>query len=367
MNINNEKAYKITVLSGDGIGPEITEEAERILRAVSTKHFTDMDFDYALIGGEAIDATGEPLPAETIAKCKAADSILLGAVGGPKWDNLAGEMRPEAGLLAIRKALGLYANLRPAVIFPALKSASPLKAEIIGDNLDVMIVRELTGGIYFGKHGTMTENGIEYTFDTEMYCVNEVERIARTAFELAQKRGKKLCSVDKANVLESSRMWRKTIEAVSEEYKDVELTYMYVDNCAMQLVRNPAQFDVIVTSNMFGDILSDEASMISGSIGMLASASLGETSLGLYEPIHGSAPDIAGQNIANPLAAILSAAMMCRYSLELPVFADEIEAAVRAALEIAATKDIYLEGAGKRLVSCSEMGDIVERLIIESK
>ena len=305
--------YKITLLKGDGIGPEIVNQAVKVLDCAAEKFGFGVTYDEALLGGCAIDATGVPLPDETVAKCKASDSVLLGAVGGPKWDSQPGNNRPEAGLLGIRGALGLFANLRPSVIFGPLKSASPIKDEIIGGNLDVMIVRELTGGIYFGERGRKEVNGQPAAWDTEMYTVGEVERIARVAFDLAMKRNKKLTSVDKANVLESSRLWRETVKRVAEDYPEVELNHMYVDNCAMQLVRNPRQFDVILTSNIFGDILSDEASMIAGSIGMLASASLSGSKLGLYEPIHGSAPDIAGQNIANPLATILSVAMMLRY------------------------------------------------------
>ena len=349
--------YKIAVLKGDGIGPEIVNEAIKVLNKTAEKFGFEVDYDEALLGGCAIDATGIPLPEETIAKCKAADSVLLGAVGGPKWDNQPGNNRPEAGLLGIRGALGLFANLRPAVIFEPLKNASPLKAEIIGDSMDIMIVRELTGGIYFGKRGKFEEDGVPAAYDTEKYSVTEIERIGRVAFDMAMKRNKKLTSVDKANVLDSSRLWRETIIRLSKEYPEVELNYMYVDNCAMQLVRNPGQFDVIVTSNIFGDILSDEASMISGSIGMLASASLSESKSGLYEPIHGSAPDIAGLGIANPLATILSVAMMLRYSLDQPKAADAIEAAVTKVLENNRTPDIYEEGTNK--VTCEQMGDLV--------
>ena len=334
--------YKITLLKGDGIGPEIVNQAVKVLDKAADKFGFAVTYDEALLGGCAIDATGVPLPEETVAKCKASDSVLLGAVGGPKWDNQPGNNRPEAGLLGIRGALGLFANLRPSVIFGPLKIASPIKDDIIGDNMDIMIVRELTGGIYFGERGRN---------------VSEVERIARVAFDLAMKRGKRVTSVDKANVLESSRLWRETVIRVSKEYPEVELNHMYVDNCAMQLVRNPKQFDVIVTSNIFGDILSDEASMIAGSIGMLASASLSGGKLGLYEPIHGSAPDIAGQNIANPLATILSVAMMLRYSLNQQEAAEAIEAAVAKVLETYRTPDIYEEGLQK--VSCEEMGDLV--------
>ena len=349
--------YKITLLKGDGIGPEIVNQAVKGLDCAAEKFGFGVTYDEALLGGCAIDATGVPLPDETVAKCKASDSVLLGAVGGPKWDSQPGNNRPEAGLLGIRGALGLFANLRPSVIFGPLKSASPIKDEIIGGNLDVMIVRELTGGIYFGERGRKEVNGQPAAWDTEMYTVGEVERIARVAFDLAMKRNKKLTSVDKANVLESSRLWRETVKRVAEDYPEVELNHMYVDNCAMQLVRNPRQFDVILTSNIFGDILSDEASMIAGSIGMLASASLSGSKLGLYEPIHGSAPDIAGQNIANPLATILSVAMMLRYSLDQSEAADAIEAAVAKVLETYRTPDIYEEGFTK--VGCDEMGDRV--------
>ncbi len=349
--------YKITLLKGDGIGPEIVNQAVKVLNKVSEKFDFTVEYDEALLGGCAIDATGVPLPQETIDKCKASDSVLLGAVGGPKWDSMPGDKRPEAGLLGIRGALGLFANLRPSVIFGPLKSASPIKDEIIGNKLDIMIVRELTGGIYFGERGRKEVHGQPAAWDTEMYTVSEVERIARVAFDLAMKRNKKITSVDKANVLESSRLWRETVIRVSKEYPEVELNHMYVDNCAMQLVRNPRQFDVIVTSNIFGDILSDEASMIAGSIGMLASASLSGGKLGLYEPIHGSAPDIAGQNIANPLATILSVAMMLRYSLGRSDAADAIEAAVAKVLETHRTPDIYEESMIK--VGCDEMGDLV--------
>ncbi|HHZ06132.1 MAG TPA: 3-isopropylmalate dehydrogenase [Clostridiales bacterium] len=355
------KNYKIAVLKGDGIGPEIVEQAIKVLDKTAARFDFTVDYDYADLGGVAIDNYGEPLPQATIDKCKAADSVLLGAVGGPKWDDQPGSNRPEAGLLKIRGALGLFANLRPAVIFQPLKSASPLKDSIIGDALDIMVVRELTGGIYFGKRGTYEQDGVQGAYDTEMYTVKEIERIARVAFDMAMKRNKKLTSVDKANVLDSSRLWRKTVIEISKEYPQVELNHMYVDNCAMQLVRNPKQFDVIVTSNIFGDILSDEASMISGSIGMLASASLSEGKSGLYEPIHGSAPDIAGQNISNPLATILSVSMMLKYSLDQPKAALAIENAVTKILETHRTPDIY--EAGKAKVTCTEMGDLVADLI----
>lgn len=351
------KNYKITLLKGDGIGPEIVEQAVKALNVLADKHGFHIDYTEALLGGVAIDATGVPLPEETVEACKASDAVLLGAVGGYKWDTLPGNLRPEAGLLGIRAALGLYANLRPSVIFGPLKSASPIKDEIIGDAMDIMVVRELTGGIYFGERGRKEVNGQPAAFDTEMYTVPEIERIARVAFDVARKRSKKVTNVDKANVLESSRLWRETVLKVAEEYPDVELNHLYVDNAAMQLVRNPRQFDVIVTSNIFGDILSDEASQIAGSIGMLASASLSDGTLGLYEPIHGSAPDIAGQGIANPLATILSAGMLLRYSLGMEQAADEIDAAVAAVLETARTPDIWEEGTKK--VSTAEMGDLV--------
>lgn len=351
------REHNIVVLKGDGIGPEIVDEAVKVLDAAGKKYGFKMNYDYELMGGCAIDETGEPLPQKTVDACKKADCVFLGAVGGPKWDGVPGNKRPEAGLLGIRGALGLYANLRPARIFAPLKDASPIKDSITEGNLDIMIVRELTGGIYFGERGTGVENGEEYAYDTEKYTVSEIKRIAKTAFEMAMKRSKKLTSVDKANVLESSRLWRETVKRVAEDYPEVELNHMYVDNCAMQLVRNPRQFDVILTSNIFGDILSDEASMIAGSIGMLASASLSGSKLGLYEPIHGSAPDIAGQNIANPLATILSVAMMLRYSLDQSEAADAIEAAVAKVLETYRTPDIYEEGFTK--VGCDEMGDRV--------
>lgn len=356
------KTYKIVLLKGDGIGPEIVTQAVKVLDAAADKFGFQLSYDEALLGGCAIDATGVPLPQETIDKCRAADSTLLGAVGGPRWDDRPGSLRPEAGLLGIRGALGLFANLRPAVIFEQLREASPLKQEIIGDDLNIMVVRELTGGIYFGERGRKTVDGSEAAFDTEQYSVPEVERIARVGFEMAKKRSGRLCSVDKANVLESSRLWRATVAKIGkEEYPEVELTNLYVDNCSMQLVRNPKQFDVIVTSNMFGDILSDEASMISGSIGMLASASLGADKAGLYEPIHGSAPDIAGTGLANPLATILSAAMMLRYSLDEPHAAKAIEDAVANVLKTARTPDIWTEGTKK--VNSEEMGDLVCKII----
>lgn len=355
------KIYKITVLRGDGIGPEIVDECIKVLDKAGEKYGFKFEYNDQLLGGCAIDATGVPYPKETEAACKASDAVLLGAVGGPKWDTQPGSNRPEAGLLAIRESLGLFANLRPAKIFAPLKDASPIKEEIIGDGLDILIVRELTGGIYFGDRGTYEKDGVEGAYDTERYTVPEIERILRAGFEYAMKRNKKLTCVDKANVLDSSRLWRKVAERVKADYPEVELSYMYVDNCAMQLVRNPRQFDTIVTSNMFGDILSDEASMISGSIGMLASASLAKGTFGLYEPIHGSAPDIAGQQKANPLATILSGAMMLRYTFGESEAADAIEQAVDTALTQARTPDIYEDGFKK--VTTSEMGDLVASLL----
>ena len=350
--------YKVTLLRGDGIGPEIVGEAVKVLDAAGKKYGFAVQYTDALMGGCAIDATGVPLPQETINQCLASDAVLLGAVGGWKWDTLPGNLRPEAGLLGIRGALGLFANLRPAKIYGPLKGACPLRPDIIGDSMDIMVVRELTGGIYFGKRGRETVDGVEAAYDTEYYTTKEVERIARIAFESARKRSKKVHNIDKANVLESSRLWRETVLRVAKDYPDVELQHLYVDNAAMQLVRNPKQFDVMLCSNIFGDILSDEASQVAGSIGMLASASLGEGKRGLYEPIHGSAPDIAGQGIANPLATILSVAMMLRYSLDEPAAADAIEKAVEKVLEDGLrTPDIYTEGCRK--IGTFEMGDAV--------
>ncbi|HBT63932.1 MAG TPA: 3-isopropylmalate dehydrogenase [Ruminococcaceae bacterium] len=352
------KSYKITLLRGDGIGPEIVAEAVKVLDKVGEKYGFGVEYTEALMGGCAIDATGIPLPQETIDKCLASDAVLLGAVGGWKWDNLPGNLRPEAGLLGIRGALKLFANLRPAKIYGPLKGACPLRADIIGDSMDIMVVRELTGGIYFGKRGRETVDGVEAAYDTEYYTTTEVERIARVAFEAARGRSGRLCNVDKANVLESSRLWRETVLRVAKDYPDVELSHLYIDNAAMQLVRNPKQFDVILASNIFGDILSDEASQVAGSIGMLASASLGEGKRGLYEPIHGSAPDIAGKGIANPLATILSIAMMLRYSMDETAAADAIEAAVEKVLDDGLrTPDIYTDGCKK--VGTVEMGDAV--------
>ena len=320
--------YKIGLLRGDGIGPEIVDSAVRVLEAIAEKYGHKFAFTPYLIGGAALDACGVPLPEETVKGCLASDSVLLGAVGGPKWDTLPGNMRPEKALLGIRAAMELFTNLRPAKLYPALKGDCPLREDIVANGFDIMIVRELTGGIYFGERGMREGKYGEEAYDTECYSRMEIERIAKVAFETARKRSKKLTSIDKANVLDTSRLWRKIVHEMAESYPDVECLDMLVDNAAMQLVRNPAQFDVIVTSNMFGDILSDEASQITGSIGMLPSASLGNTTRGLYEPIHGSAPDIAGKNLANPIATILSAAMMLLYSFNLTKESDAIVSAV---------------------------------------
>ena len=349
--------YSVALLKGDGIGPEIVDSAVEVLKKVGTKFAHEFKFTPYLIGGCAIDETGEPLPEETVKGCLASDSVLLGAVGGPKWDNLPGNKRPEKALLGIRSALGLFTNLRPAKLYPALKDASPLRADIVAGGFDLMIVRELTGGIYFGERGRREGKYGPEAFDTEAYSRMEIERIGRVAFETAMKRNRKLVSIDKANVLETSRLWREIMHEMSKEYPEVEYSDMLVDNAAMQLVRNPGQFDVIVTSNMFGDILSDEASQITGSIGMLASASLGSTKRGMYEPIHGSAPDIAGQNKANPIATVLSAAMMLRYSFDLAKEADCIEKAVDAVLEKGFRTADLLGTSGGNALSCTEMTD----------
>ncbi|MDR3185667.1 MAG: 3-isopropylmalate dehydrogenase [Christensenellaceae bacterium] len=348
------KKYKIALLPGDGIGPEVTCAAVSILKKVASKFKFDIIFKEAVIGGDAIDKTGNPLPEETVNICKESDAVLMGAVGGPKWDNLPGELRPEKGILGIRMALGLFANLRPAIVYDALKSSSPLRADILDGGLDIMVVRELTGGIYFGERGRRMKDGCLSSFDTEEYTQKEVERIAHVAFKASMKRKKKVCSVDKANVLESSRFWREIVINVKKEYPEVELMHLYVDNAAMQIVRNPGQFDVLLTNNIFGDILSDEASQITGSIGMLPSASIGYSTLGLYEPIHGSAPDITGKNIANPLATILSVAMMLRYSLNEDSAAKSIEQAVIKTLDQGyRTSDINASGC--TIVNTNEM------------
>lgn len=354
--------YKITVLPGDGIGPEIIAPALDVLKAAGEKLGFECAVSAALIGGAAIDAAGTPLPQETIDLCKASDAVLLGAVGGPKWDGREDGLRPEQGLLGIREALGLYANLRPAVIYPALRDASPLKASVLGEGLDLLVVRELTGGIYFGESGRRTVDGQPAAYDTEQYTESEVRRIAKVAFELAGQRSGKLCSVDKANVLESSRLWRATVLEMAKDYPGVALSHMYVDNAAMQLVRDPRQFDVIVTNNIFGDILSDEASQITGSIGMLPSASLGEGNLGLYEPIHGSAPDIAGKDMANPIATILSVAMMLRHSLNEPKAAEAVEGSV-AAVIAAGARTVDLAPGDSFAATTAEMGELIRKCL----
>jgi 3-isopropylmalate dehydrogenase len=353
MNMN------ICLMPGDGIGPEIVTQAVRVLEKVAAKFGHSVETQEALIGGAAIDAVGNPLPEATIAACKAADAVLLGAVGGPKWDTIDPAIRPEKGLLGIRKALGLFSNLRPAVLFPELAAASYLRPDIIGQGLDIMVVRELTGGAYFGEpRGETVVNGERAAFNTMIYSESEIERIVRVACEIARKRGKKLCSVDKANVLDVSRLWREVAIRTAAEYPDVELSHMYVDNAAMQLIRDPSQFDVIVTENLFGDILSDEASIITGSIGMLPSASMGTGQPALFEPIHGSAPDIAGQDVANPLATILSVSMMLKFAFGLEAEAAAIDAAVKSVLAQGyRTGDIYV-GEGTR-VGCTAMGSLV--------
>lgn len=347
--------YKIAVIPGDGIGPDIVAQAVNVMHKVGDKFGHTFDCTTVLAGGCAIDATGGCLPQETIDVCKNSDAVLLGAVGGPKWDNLPGGERPERALLGIRKELGLFANIRPAMIFEELADASPLKPEILAGGLDIVVVRELTGGIYFGERGTRETDMGPAAYDIEQYSEGEVRRIAKVAFDMAMKRNKHVTSVDKANVLDSSRLWRRVVAEVGKDYPEVTLDNLYVDNAAMQLVRNPRQFDVIVTSNIFGDILSDEASQITGSIGMLPSASLAEGNFGMYEPIHGSAPDIAGQDKANPTATILSIAMMMRYTFGLSAEADAIENAVKAVLAKGyRTPDLFTgEGA---LVGTAEMG-----------
>ena len=354
--------YKIALIPGDGIGPEIVREARKVLDAVCRKFGHTFTYEEVLLGGASIDVHGVPLTDEAVETAKASDAVLMGSIGGDAktspWYQLEPSRRPEAGLLAIRKALNLFANLRPAYLYQELQAACPLKKEIIGDGFDMIIVRELTGGLYFGERRTVEENGIMTAVDTLSYNETEIRRIAVKAFDIAMKRKKKVTSVDKANVLDSSRLWRKVVEEVAKDYPEVTLEHMLVDNCAMQLVHNPAQFDVILTENMFGDILSDEASMVTGSIGMLSSASLNDTKFGLYEPSHGSAPDIAGQNKANPIATILSAAMMLRYSLDLDKEAEAVEMAVQKVLtEGWRTGDIMSEDG--RMVGTKEMGDLI--------
>ena len=358
--------YNISLIPGDGIGPEIVSEARKFLDKVCEVYGHTFSYSKVLLGGASIDVHGVPLTEEAIATAKASDAVLMGSIGGDAktspWYKLEPSKRPEAGLLAIRKALNLFANLRPAYLYNELKDACPLKEQIIGDGFDMIIVRELTGGLYFGARKTTEENGVKTAVDTLSYNENEIRRIAIKAFDIAMKRRKKVTSVDKANVLDSSRLWRSVVEEVARDYPEVTLEHMLVDNCAMQLVRDPKQFDVILTENMFGDILSDEASMVTGSIGMLSSASLNETKFGLYEPSHGSAPDIAGQNKANPIATILSAAMMLRYSLDLDKEADAVEAAVQKVLTDGyRTGDIMSKGC--TLVGTKEMGNLIAKEI----
>ncbi len=355
----------IALIGGDGIGPDVVAEAVKVLDAVAEKFGHEFSYTNVIAGGCAIDKFNNPLPAEQLELCLKSDAVLLGAVGGPKWDNLPSDMRPEKALLGLRGGMKVFANLRPAVMFPQLKDACPLKNEIVKDGIDVLIVRELIGGIYFGERG-FSEDG-KTAWDTEKYSWHEIERIVRMGFEFAKKRRNRLCLVDKANILNSSQLWRKVTESIKGEYPMVQLSYLYVDNASMQLVKNPAQFDVIVTSNMFGDILSDEAGEITGSIGMLSSASLGESGPALYEPVHGSAPDIAGKNIANPLATILSAAMMLRYSFNLEHEALAIENAVKKVLDEGfRTSDICLNQGekGEKLLGTVEMGNAVVKEIL---
>lgn len=360
------KKFKIALIPGDGIGPEIVTQAVKALDAAGKKFGFALDYTELLMGGVSIDVHGVPLTQETIDAAKSADAVLMGSIGGDAktspWYRLEPEKRPEAGLLKIRKSLNLFANLRPAYLYDELKAACPLRDEITGGGFDLMILRELTGGLYFGERRTVTENGVRKAVDTLTYDENEIRRIAKRGFEIAKKRRAKVTSVDKANVLDSSRLWRAVVEEVAKDYPDVTLEHMLVDNCAMQLVRDPGQFDVILTENMFGDILSDEASMITGSIGMLPSASLNETKFGLYEPSHGSAPDIAGKDIANPIATILSAAMMLRFSLDLDEAADAVEQAVEKVLKDGfCTGDIFSEGCTR--VGCAEMGSLIAERI----
>ena len=355
--------YNIALVKGDGIGPEIVDSAVRVLEKIGEKYGHTFCCTPYLAGGCAIDACGVPLPEETVEGCKSADSVLLGAVGGPKWDKMPGNLRPEKALLGLRSALGLYTNLRPAKLYASLKEECPLRADIVEQGFDLMMVRELTGGIYFGERGRRDGKYGPEAYDTEAYSVMEIERIARAAFDAARKRRKNVISIDKANVLETSRLWRETVHRIGEEYPDVQLTDMLVDNAAMQLVRRPSQFDVVVTSNMFGDILSDEASQITGSIGLLPSASLGATKCGLYEPIHGSAPDIAGQDKANPIATILSAAMMLRYAFDLSEEADCIENAVDAVLNAGLRTADIVGNSGADPLGCTEMTDEILKRI----
>lgn len=354
--------YKITLVPGDGIGPDVVTEAVKVLDKVGQKYGHKFHYQEVLAGGAAIDTVGTCLPEETIAACKNGDAVLLGAVGGWKWDTLPGDQRPERALLGLRKELGLFANIRPAILFEELAEACPLKPEIVEGGLDIVVIRELTGGIYFGEKGFKDTELGKAAYDVEQYAEEEVRRIAIVAFDMAMKRNKKLTSVDKANVLESSRLWRRVVTEVAKDYPEVELGHMYIDNAAMQMVRNPKQFDVIVTSNLFGDILSDEASMITGSIGMLPSASLAKGNFGMYEPVHGSAPDIAGQDQANPMATILSVAMMLRYTFGLTEEADAVEKAVQFVLADGyRTPDIMSQGM--KLIGTKKAGNLIAAAI----
>jgi 3-isopropylmalate dehydrogenase len=349
---------KIALVKGDGIGPDIVNEAVKVLDATAAKYNFEVTYEEAIAGGCAIDKYGEPLPQKSLDICKASDSVILGAVGGPKWDNVESNLRPEKALLGLRSGMNLFCNLRPAIMYPQLKGACPLKDEIVANGLDIMVVRELTGGIYFGKRGRDDNSA----YDTLEYSIPEIERIVKKSFEIAMVRDKKLTSVDKANILNSSQLWRSVVERMSKDYPEVTVNHLYVDNAAMQLVRDPNQFDTIVTTNMFGDILSDEASQITGSIGMLPSASLGKGTLGMYEPIHGSAPDIAGMDLANPIATVLSVAMMLRYSFKMEKEAKAIENAVGKVLDDGfRTGDIFEQGMKK--VGTKEMGDLIAAAI----
>lgn len=354
--------YNIAVVKGDGIGPEVIDSAIQVLDLIGEKFNHKFIYKEVLAGGAAYDKFGEPLPQETINVCKNSDAVILGSVGGNKWDNLPREKRPERAILGLRKELGLFANLRPGTLFKALEDSCPLKTEIVGDGFDILVVRELTGGIYFGESGTKdTEHG-PAAYDIEMYSEMEVRRIAKVGFDMAMKRNKRLTSVDKANVLESSRLWRRVVNEVSEKYPEVELSHMYVDNASMQVIRDPKQFDVILTTNLFGDILSDEISMLTGSIGMLPSASLGDSGVGLFEPIHGSAPDIAGKGIANPIATILSVAMMLRFSFDLKEEADSIELAIDKVLN-AGYRTADIANKNERVYTTAEITEFIKKKI----
>ena len=356
-----ERSFKIGIIRGDGIGPEVVDEAIKVLDALSVNNGFNISYHEMLMGGIAIDETGVPLPDETIQGVKRCDAVLFGAIGGPKWDNIDRHLRPESGLLSLRKSMGTFANLRPAIVYDELVNASTLKEEVV-KGVDIMVVRELTGGLYFGEP---REFGRDKSYNTMVYTREEVERIAKVAFDIAMKRDKRVCSVDKANVLEVSQFWREIVVEVAEDYPEVELTHMYVDNATMQLIREPKQFDVILTGNIFGDILSDGASMLSGSIGLLPSASMG-SKVGLYEPIHGSAPDIAGQGIANPLATISSVSMMLRYALGEDEAADKIDDAIKKSLAMGYRTGDLSSYDAKEIVSCTEMGDIIANYVCKS-